>query len=378
MNPLSSISNSPLHLPALAPAKAPPKSTAPAPPQDQVEITSTVAEPPAPKLRQPTGEMAEMMENIQAAEERSQRVGNDLEKAVLADLRLERSLAHGPLVVLEEAPVAPAESKLDSWVADLHAQGEHPKAKEHHGLLGGHLGLEGGEHVAHGLAHAKHEGLHQAHDLAQTKVEALHHAQEAASLKATAASESSGEVVNLAVTGGQQAGHALSGWLTALTGTLAAGSGVLGVVLLKTGIQGAREGIRHKDSLHTIEGVNTAVVGTRSLAAATTMTGHLFHGSEILTAAAGIAKSTLTPLGVFHGAVDAGIGVKQVYDGVKAGDTGKITKGGLGVGLGVSLVAAAVGGGIPALVGAGIFLTGKVVHGLHQRRAAQQSSGESS
>lgn len=108
------------------------------------------------------------------------------------------------------------------------------------------------------------------------------------------------------------------------------------------------------------------------------MAGHLIHGSEVLTTLAGVAKSALTPLGVVHGVIDAGIGAKQIYDGVKSEDTAKVTKGSLGVGLGVSLFAAAIGGGIPAIVAAGVFLTGKVVHGVRQRNAAQSATGESS
>jgi hypothetical protein len=157
--------------------------------------------------------------------------------------------------------------------------------------------------------------------------------------------------------------------MAGLTGALSAGSGVLGAVMLHVGVKGIKHGLKEKNAEHTIEGVNSTIVGTRSLAAGASMAGHLVHGSEVITTIAGVAKSALTPLGVVHGAIDAGLGAKQVYDGVKAKDSGKITKGTLGIGLGASLIGAAVGGGIPAIVAAGVFLTGKIVHGIRERKA---------
>lgn len=324
--------------------------------------------------------MAEMLENMQSAEERLRRTGDDVEKAIREENLLTRGWAHSPLLMLDEPPVPQTaqDTKIDGWVAELHKEQSAHHPKENLGLLGGHLGLKGGEYVAKDLMHVKAEvgqaGLSGGKQIAQ----------EILNVKA----EAGGEALNLAVSGGHnvaqasQAGevasHAMSGVATAFTSALAGASGILGVVLCWAGIKGMREGIRHKDAEHAIEGVNSVVVGTRSLAATTAMAGHLVQGSEVFTAVAGVAKSALSPLGVVHGVIDVGIGAKQIYDGVKSEDSGKVTKGALGIGLGASLFAAAVGGGIPAVVAAGVFLTGKVIHGVRQRNAAHSATGESS
>ena len=363
--------------------------------QDQVQLTPTPtpAEAVAPepvKLKEATGEMALMVDSMQAAEERMKLAGNDVQQAIVQEIWANRENSHAPMAILDEGAAPPLEhsSAIDGFLSvlvadqvkqpeDLHQPATtKPAHKPRHGLLGGHLGIEGGEHLAQGIVGAKSHAVEVAQDLLSVKSHAVD------------AVAQSGDAVDAAVTGGQNvvheaaehggqvaeaASHAASGWMSALTGALSAGSGVLGVVMLAVGIHDVKHGLKHKDLEHTVEGANHMVVGTRSLAAGATMAGHLIHGSEVVTTIAGFAKSALTPLGVFHGAVDAGIGVKHVVEGIKAKDGSKITEGGLGIGLGVSLVAAAVGGGIPALVTATIFLGGKIAHGIREHRVAAET-----
>lgn len=387
------IKSQPVSLPTILPAgtTSTPRPQLPATPstlpQDEVQLQGTpfpaVETPEKPALKTPSGEMAEMVENMRAAEERLQATGDDIRQGVYQDLLASaRNNPAGAMAILDDgsAPPVTHSTNIDGFLA-LMMQGEMEKAKEqqttakpkahpkeNHGLLGGHIGIEGTEHVANEVMGIK------AH-----AVEALH----------AVGSSGTGDAIDAAVTGGkiathgghhatpvgehvQQAaehtGHAMSGFMAGLTGALAAGSGALGAVMLHVGIKGIKHGIKDKNAEHTLEGVNSTIVGTRSLAAATTMTGHLLHGSEVLTTVAGIAKATLTPLGVVHGAIDTGLGAKAIYEGAKSGDSGKVVKGSLGVGLGLSLIGAAVGGGIPALAAATVFLTGKVIHSYRQNK----------
>lgn len=344
--------------------------------------TKPAAEESKPKLKEATGDMALMLESMQRAEERSKEAGGDLLKGVQLDVLAQKGTSNSPIAVLDwgAAPNPEHSTNIDGFLASL-VQAEqdkqaaaekekgHTQPKPNHGLLGGHLGIEGGEHLAHAhevVAAKTHVASELASNASDAADAAVSHGSHVVKKAAAHHAETSGAAEHAS-----NAGHAASGWVSGLTGALAAGSGVLGVVMLAVGIKDIKHGMKHGDKEHTIEGINHTVVGTRSLAAGASMAGHLVHGSEVITTIAGVAKATLTPLGVVHGAIDAGLGAKQVYDGIKTKDTAKVTKGGLGIGLGVSLVAAAVGGGVPALVAAGVFLTGKIAHGIQQRRAAK-------
>lgn len=366
--------------------------------RDAVQLSSSVALPtqstapetrseePKPKLKEATGEMALMLESMERAEERSQKAGDDLLKGVQLDVLAQRGSGNSPIAILDwgSAPNPEHSTRIDGFLASL-VQAEqdkqaaaekekhgHTEPKPNHGLLGGHLGIEGGEHIAHEVVSAKSEAVSAAVDAkAHLASQVASHASDATD----AAVSHGSHIVKKAAThhaeAGEATGHAMSGFMTGLTGALAGASGILGVVMLAVGIKDIKHGAKHGDKEHVIEGINHTVVGTRSLAAGASMAGHLVHGSEVITTIAGVAKSALTPLGVVHGTIDAGLGAKQVYDGIKEKDGAKITKGSLGIGLGVSLVAAAVGGGVPAIVAAGVFLTGKIAHGIQQRRAAK-------
>jgi hypothetical protein len=166
---------------------------------------------------------------------------------------------------------------------------------------------------------------------------------------------------------GELASHGMSMGMQIATGLIGGLSGVLGVFMLKHGWKDFKAGREHKDTEHAIEGANSMVVGTRSIAAGLTAAGHIAHGGVIGTIGS-VAQVALAPLGVIHGAVDAGIGVKDIAVGIKNHNVSQIRKGTLGTGLGTCLILSALGGGIPAIVGAGVFLVGKVANSIYDSK----------
>ena len=214
-------------------------------------------------------------------------------------------------------------------------QPPHKPEKPAHHLLGGHLGLESGEQLLALKA--------EAHQVAADTVDAALHP------------------------AGQIAHHALSSGMMVAASALGAASGALGLVLLKNGAGDVRKGVEHRDWAHTIEGVGSLIVGTRSLAAGTITAGHLLPDSLLVTKTAALADKLVGPLGLVHGAIDAGLGVKQVVDGIQKADHDLTIRGALGIGMGTSLMVAAVGGGLPALASAGLFLAGRVWHDVTRK-----------
>ncbi len=110
-----------------------------------------------------------------------------------------------------------------------------PPEKPGHHWLGGHLSLESVEHWLHAKA-----------DLVSIKAEAA-------------------DVVDTAI--GHAARTGLSSAGTVAASALGAASGALGLVLFNLGARDVKEGIEHRDWAHTVEGVGSLIVGTRSLAA---------------------------------------------------------------------------------------------------------------
>ncbi|ODT63971.1 hypothetical protein ABS71_13745 [bacterium SCN 62-11] len=210
-----------------------------------------------------------------------------------------------------------------------------PPQKPGHHWLGGHLSLEGVEHW-----------LHAKSDLVGLKADVV-------GLKADAV-----DVVDTAL--GHAAHTGMTATATVAASALGAASGALGLVLLNLGARDVKEGIEHRDWAHTVEGVGSLIVGTRSVAAGVATAGHLLPHTLLVTETGALAAKLVGPLGLVHGAIDAGLGVNDIVQGVKGENKGLITKGALGVGMGASLMAAAAGGGIPALASAGLFLAGKV------------------
>ena len=220
------------------------------------------------------------------------------------------------------------------------APGSHGKPGGGHHWLGGHLGLEGAEHWLHakaGLLNLKVEAHQVAADAVDTAMEPVSHV-----------------------------GHHLSGLGTGLTvaaSGLGVASGALGLVLLRNGAADLKEGIDHRNWSHAAEGVGSLVVGTRSVAAGAAMLGHLLPHPVLMESGA-LAGKLVQPLGLVHGAIDFGLGVKDVVGGVQSKDSFQLTQGALGMGVGASLMAAAAGGGVPALATAGLFLAGRFYHDI--------------
>jgi hypothetical protein len=206
-----------------------------------------------------------------------------------------------------------------------------PEKPGHH-WLGGHLGLESGEQLLALKA--------EAHQVAADTVDAALHP------------------------ASQVAHHALSSGMMVAASALGTASGALGLVLLKNGAEDVKEGVEHHDWAHTVEGVGSLIVGTRSLAAGAITAGHLLPHSLLVTKTATLAGKLVGPLGLVHGAIDAGLGVKDVVEGIQNDNRDLTIRGALGIGLGTSLMAAAAGGGLPAIASAGVFLAGRVWHDI--------------
>lgn len=201
-----------------------------------------------------------------------------------------------------------------------------------HGWLGGHLGLEGSEL------------------LVKLKSEAHQQAADAVDAALQPANRLGGHVADMSTN------------LMLTSAALGLASTGLGVVLLRNGVADLKEGLQHRSLLHSVEATSSLLVGSRSLAAGISLGSHLFPHSEWAAWTGHMAHGAMAPLGIVHGTIDAGLGVKDVFQGWKAADRTQMTQGVLGVGVGASLIAAASGGGLPALVSAGAFLTAKVVH----------------
>ena len=295
--------------------------------------------------------------------------------------------------------------------ADGHGHGHEYK---HHNdsALGGHLGTEVVEKVGH---HAHHAASHavaevkagtghlaaeakthgvahamsgQADNLAHSAAEAAEkvagtstaahgagtvselvgdsaQAGQQAQIQAThATSETAGE---LAEHGGEAAHHLSTGLTTAL-GVSAAASGGLGAYMLYAGGKELSHGIKEKDGEKVAEGVGQLAVGTRSIAAGTVMAGMADIGGEVVKQAASAAGTVLTPLGLLHGGIDIGLGVKDIV-------TGKDKVGGaLKVGFGTAVAAGAVFGGIPLTVAAIGLLGAKMTHSIVKSRKAKKAA----
>lgn len=365
--------------------------------------------------KEPSGEMAEMLANMQEAETRYQTHGSNTTALIQAEHR-----AIGSCIVQFEdnALQTPEHSQsLDGVLANLIAKADKETAGDHsvgdhhghktsshkgHGHLGAHIGLEAGELKAQALQlkaqvlDVKVELQNSALDLKSNTIDLKSHAVDLKSHAVSAKSHAVTTKNEIAAEAAQQlhqsgsagvdgaisqvqnahgatqvhgagelASHGMSTGMQIATGLIGGLSGVLGVFMLKHGWKDFKAGREHKDLEHTIEGANSMVVGTRSVAAGLTAAGHIAHGG-VLGAIGSVAQVTLAPLGVIHGVVDAGIGVKDVAVGIKNKDVGKIFKGSMGTGLGTCLVVSALGGGLPALLGAGAFLVGKFGHDFYQ------------
>lgn len=223
-------------------------------------------------------------------------------------------------------------------------KGDHVK----HGGLGGHIGIEWGEQLARIFSKAKSGIVELKTEAHQTASDAMD-----AALSPTRHLTATHTTVSM------------STGLLLTSGALGLASSGLGLFLLGLGARDLRQGLHHKNYLHAIEGANTALVGVRSLAAGLNLAGHVGHQLPWLASAGHAAHETLMPLGIVHGSVDTAIGLYETVQGVRQRDFEQFSSGILGMGTGGALVAAAAGGGIPALATAGAFLVGKVAHNIY-------------
>ena len=280
-----------------------------------------------------------------------------------------------------------------------HAHGHGPEGDV---MMGGHLATEvvekighsahhaaeHGGHVASKVAHnAGHEALTQVADV-KSKVshavaDSTHHAFAEVSTQAAVhtaehgtdlgheslseLSELSEAVHGAAHEGGKAAGHLSTGLSTALAAS-AGVSGLLGVALLSKGVKEGVEGVKEGNVEKMAEGVGGVAVGTRSVAAATVMSS-MVSGSRVLADVASVASKTLTPLGIVHGAVDIGLGVKDLVDK-------KPVDGFLKIGLGASITAGAVVGGLPLTFLALGFVGAKVGRAIHHSRQSKSAAAQ--
>lgn len=228
---------------------------------------------------------------------------------------------------------------------------EKPKPPGHHGKhgwLGGHIGLESGEHATHMLGAAKGGLVNlktEAHQATSDAVDAgLHPARQL----------------------GENASHVgLSAGMAVVSGALGLASGGLGLYMLRMGARDISQGLAHGNPLHAIEGANSMVVGVRSLAAGVSLAAQLFPHVPGLAGAGHLAHQMVAPLGILHGGVDTALGLHETVTGLRHDNKHQVYSGLLGAGTGVALAVAAAGGGLPALLTAGALLAGKVTHSVY-------------
>ncbi|MBI3924544.1 MAG: hypothetical protein HY319_03315 [Armatimonadetes bacterium] len=321
----------------------------------------------APPRREPiSAEFAEMLANIERAEQ----------QALVGETKDSGPPPAAPdnapviLVVLEEPP------------RQAHGPEKKGEAAEQ-GLVGCHLGIECGELVFSDVVHAAQyvatgTGGHG------PAAEAATHAAEGDLTPALGkvVSHANKEIGHAAGGGDHGASDALghtaeaSGLMTGAVVAGVVGSVAVGAALTVLGTRQLKQGIEEKNPEAIMEGSGAIIVGARSGLTAASLA-DIVTNSPAIDALASVAHVALAPLGVAHGALDVAMGAKDIYDGAikpltNGGEVHKheTIKGSLGVGLGVSLIATALGGGLPALGVALVFLGGKIGHRIYVSRHA--------
>lgn len=367
--------------PAAKPPVAAPQNEVSAPQESFVPTLAnslTVAPPPAKSEEtqaptkplatpRPGSDMALMLEDMEAAK----LAGGEI-----------KANANGTLAIFEE-PLVPSFQSYEKSSPET-AHHSHGHGKSHDALLGGHLGTEMVEQVGHKAhyagAHGASEIKSQAgHAVSGAKSHAGHAVSEAKSQAGhalgEAKSEGLSELSSEAAKHGAEVAHHLSTGLQVALGASAAASVGLGGVMLYTGGKELAHGIKEKDGEKIAEGVGGLAVGTRSLAAATVMTS-MVSGSSAVAQAASVASAALTPLGLVHGAIDIGLGVKDLVKGdkvdgaIKMGFGSAVIAGALATGSALALPLTGVALGILGVkVGRGIYKANQA-----KKQAAAQSA----
>ena len=269
--------------------------------------------PQAVEDRFVSSDMAQMLDDLQRAE------------------ALDRQAAPAPVPV---APVLRPQGEIGSVGVRYADLGHQAKA---HALTGAHLALEAGELAAQGAGLLGRAGQAAGHG------------------GATAARSSTEAASALAHTAGHSSALATSLMVGGVVGSTLVGAGMVALA-----VHQVREGLRTGEKELLVEAAGSAVLGLRSGAAAAALAGHGASGA--LGAVAHGAQGLLAPLGVLHGAIDAGLGVHEIARGIQEKDSHQVTSGALGLGFGTAVIAAALGGGLPAVAAAGALLAARVGH----------------
>jgi hypothetical protein len=365
-----------------------PSVVRPQPTHDTKTLETPTEQVSSPQLKTPRAgsDMAIMLEDMETAK----KAGGKIELG-----------ANGSLVVFEEPFY---ESVLTNMVeAEFKLDGAHQNSEGHssqgHGhandaRLGVHLGTEVVEKIGHSAHHPVSHVAEAGHAATTIKANTASHvsAEVKSQLAHTVATSSHAVKGNVAETlqdvvqatqsghhkvskvahevvkesaahGGEAAHHLSTGLVTAL-GASAAVSGVLGGVMLYAGSKELAAGVKEKDGEKMAEGIGGLAVGARSVAASTVMASMVTSSSTVAQIAS-VASQTLTPLGIVHGAIDVGLGVKDLVDK-------KPVDGLLKIGFGTSVIAGAVVGGIPLTLLALGFLGVKVGRGIFQAKKAKK------
>lgn len=391
--------------------------------QDNGVIPGPQAEAAAPqapvKLREPNSDyMADLVESVKV----DQGWGHHSMHVAVN--------SNGSIAVLDDHTYLPEE--LDNSPKahdDGHGHAAHGHGFKEDGLLGGHMGTEIIEKLGHNAHHAASHAVGHAtdgashavteaagHGTAKAATEAVGHGTAKAAAESTAkvgakvaaesgakaaaeggakvaaqgASKAAAHGAELAHAGvetsaeaadvttaqlatvGKEAAHHLSTAMEVALGVGTVGAGLLAVPLTLNGVKELKHGIKEKSTEKILEGVGGIAVGTRSAATAAVM-GGMLTTSEVVGQVAGVAASTLTPLGLVHAGVDAVLGVRDLTKG-------KTTEGLLKIGTGAAIGAAAVIGGLPLTLAAigmlGVKVGHKIYSKVQQNKAAAQEPSQ--
>lgn len=262
---------------------------------------------------------------------------------------------------------------------------EHSDSHIHKAMSTTHKGVEiqHASHAAHtvqGHEAVSHIG-EAAKNAADCAAEGAQQAGEIAGHTADAAGMAHGANAHEAVMGAHDASNLIetsevAGTIISNAGYIA--GGVVGAYFLPKGINNMTTAIKTKNTLEGIEAGGEIALGTAGMLNFGKFASH-FAGCSVQAAmnsplVAGIASG----LGVVHGVADIIVGGKQIYDGIKIKDKTKIFSGSFDVGIGISIGAIALGGGIPAAIGLGATFLGKTVYkGRNKIKTAAQKVGSS-
>lgn len=148
------------------------------------------------------------------------------------------------------------------------------------------------------------------------------------------------------------------------------GYGIAGAGSAVIGTSKIVKGVKQGKADQVIDGVGDVTGGLSNGMASVAVATSAATGA--LNVVGGVARILMTPLGVASGAIEAGLGVKDIVQGVKTGAKHKIASGALAAGYGLATVAACVGGGLPAIIISGITWAARMGVALHERKHPDQ------